>query len=116
MAARSLAARALRTALEALVFGDFIILSCAQAAPGSGALGAELCCLAIGATAGRLGAYLLERCGVRQPNYARTLCTARRLGLGCTGLPVFRLEGVLRFSGRRGRPLYLSEVAICHPS
>ena len=63
MAARSLAARALRTALEALVFGDFIILSCAQAAPGSGALGAELCCLAIGATAGRLGAYLLERCG-----------------------------------------------------
>ena len=119
MAARSLAARALRTALEALVFGDFIILSCAQAAPGSGALGAELCCLAIGATAGRLGAYLLERCGAE----AAQLCAhavhsalARRLGLGCTGLPVFRLEGVWGFSGRRGRPLELSEVAMDGPS
>ena len=38
---------------------------------------------------------------------------AQRGGLGwAAGLPVFRLEGVLRFSGRRGRPLYLSEVAI----
>ena len=53
MAARSLAARALRTALEALVLGDFIMVV-EQAAPGlgGGALGAELCCLAIGATAG----------------------------------------------------------------
>ena len=101
MAARSLAARALRTALEALVFGDFIILSCAQAAPGSGALGAELCCLAIGATAGRLGAYLLERCGAE----AAQLCArcAQRGGLGWAAQAVFRLEGVLRFSGRRGR-------------
>ena len=114
MAARSLAARALRTALEALVFGDFIILSCAQAAPGSGALGAELCCLAIGATAGRLGAYLLERCGAE----AAQLCArcAQRGGLGWAAQAVFRLEGVLRFSGRRGRPLELSEVAMDGPS
>ena len=64
MAARSLAARALRTALEALVLGDFIMVV-EQAAPGlgGGALGAELCCRAIGATAGRLSAYLFERCG-----------------------------------------------------
>ena len=51
MAARSLAARALRTALEALVFGDFIMVVSRQPLV-LGAFGAELCCLAIGATAG----------------------------------------------------------------
>ena len=39
-----------------------------------GALGAELCCRATGATAGRLSAYLLERCG----SEAAQLCAQRR--------------------------------------
>ena len=39
-------------------------------------MGAELRCRAIGATAGRLSAYLLERCGSEAAQYARTLRTA----------------------------------------
>ena len=74
IAAKSRAARALRTAFEALVFGDFIMAVSRQ--PLALALGAELCCRAIGATAGRLSAYLLERCGSEAAQYARTLCTA----------------------------------------
>ena len=70
---------------------------CEQAAPGlvGGALGAELCCRAIGATgatAGRLSAYLLERCALRQPNCAHAVHSGGGLAVGLS--PVFRLEGV----------------------
>ena len=62
-------------------------------------MGAELCCRATGATAGRLSAYLLERCG----SEAAQLCAhAVHSGGGgwSAGVPVFRLEGVWGFSKR----------------
>ena len=42
-------------------------------------MGAALCCRATGATAGRLSAYLLERCGSEAAQLCAHLCTARRL-------------------------------------
>ena len=57
------------------------------------ALGAELCCRAIGATAGRLSAYLLERCGSEAAQLcAHAVHSGGGLAVGLS--PVFRLEGV----------------------
>ena len=76
------------------------------------ALGAELCCRAIGATAGRLSAYLLERCGSEAAQYARTLCTAAAAWAGSAGLPFFVSKASGAFQGGVGGTLYGFGLAI----